>query len=184
MPATALVAYATRYGSTQQVAETIAAALREHGLAVDCVSVHNVRSLDAYSAVVLGAPLYIGRLHKDARLFLSRHHDGLALRPVAIFALGPLKSPRDEAEWKGCREQFETDLAQYPWLAPIAVELFGGKLDPAQLRFPDTLLSIVPASPFKNMAPVDLRDWEAIRAWADALAANLQPAAPQSSGRR
>lgn len=183
MPATALVAYATRYGSTQQVAEAVAATLREHGLAVDFTSMRNVRSLDAYSAVVLGAPLYIGHWHKDARQFLLRHHDGLARRPVAIFALGPLTNPRDETEWTGCRNQLDKDLAQYPWLAPVAVELFGGKLDPAQLRFPDTLLNVMPASPFKDMAPTDLRDWEAIRAWAADLAAKLEPAAPQPTGR-
>lgn len=183
MPTTTLVAYATRYGSTQEVAEKIAAALREHGLAVELAPVRSVRALDTYSAVVLGAPLYIGRLHKDARQFLAGHRDMLARRPVAIFALGPLQSPRSEQEWTGCRSQLDKELAQYPWLAPVAVELFGGRLDPATLRFPDTLLNMMPASPFKNMAPVDLRDWAAIRTWADDLAATFQPAAPQPSGR-
>jgi menaquinone-dependent protoporphyrinogen oxidase len=54
-----------------------------------------------------------------------------------------------------------------PWLKPFALELFGGKYDPARLRFPDSLFASLPAS--------DVRDWTAIRAWAGGLAAKLQP---------
>ena len=60
------VAYATRYGSTQEVAEAVAGTLREGGLEVSIRPMRGVRTLDGYGAVVLGAPLYMGRWHKDA----------------------------------------------------------------------------------------------------------------------
>lgn len=183
MPAKILVTYATRYGSTQEVAERVASVLRERGLTVEMAAVKDVRSLGAYDAVVLGAPIYIGHLRKEARQFLANHADTLAQRKVAIFALGPIQSPRVESEWTDCRQMLDKDLAQYPALKPMAIELFGGKMDPRQLRFPDSLLNVMPASPFKDMAPTDLRDWEAIRAWAEGLAAKLQPASAQPSGR-
>jgi menaquinone-dependent protoporphyrinogen oxidase len=90
-----LVAYATSYGSTLEVAEAVAATLRERGLEVDIQPMRQVRTLAGYSAVVLGAPLYMFRWHKDARRFLSRHRQALTKHPpesirVAIFALGPL----------------------------------------------------------------------------------------------
>jgi menaquinone-dependent protoporphyrinogen oxidase len=85
-----LVAYATSYGSTREVAEAVAATLREHGLEVDIQPMRQVRTLAGYSAVVLGAPLYMFRWHKDARRFLSRNRQALTELPVAIFALGPL----------------------------------------------------------------------------------------------
>src|SRR5215469_569468 len=72
MSASILVAYATRYGSTQEVAEAIAATLRERGLAVDIQPMRDVRSLDQYRAVVLGAPLYMFHWHKDAIHFLVK----------------------------------------------------------------------------------------------------------------
>jgi len=168
MSASVLVGYATRYGSTQEVAETIAATLREGGLAVDCRPMNKVRTLEGYAAVVLGAPLYMFRWHKDAIHFLSRHHQALTERPVAVFALGPF---HDEAkEWQEVRAQLDKELLKFPWLAPVAIEIFGGKFDPTALRFP---YNLIPA--LKQMPASDMRDWTAIRAWANNLAAKLQP---------
>jgi menaquinone-dependent protoporphyrinogen oxidase len=163
-----LVAYATRYGSTQEVAETVAATFRECGLAVDIQSMQEVRTLDKYRAVVLGAPLYMFHWHKDARHFLSRHREALSGRPVAIFALGPINN--EEKEFQGSREQLDKELAKFPWLKPLALEIFGGKFDPAKLRFPYNMPAL------KKMPASDIRDWTAIRAWANTLATTFQPA--------
>lgn len=151
MSASVLVGYVTRYGSTQEVAEAVAATLRECGLEVDLQPMRQVRTLAGYSAVVLGAPLYMFRWHKEARRFLSRHREALTDRPVAIFALGPFTTG-DEKEWQGSREQLDKELAKLPWLIPVALEVFGGKFDPSKLQFPYKLfMRQVPAS--------DLRDW-------------------------
>src|SRR5436853_7095744 len=91
MSTSILVAYATRYGSTQEVAESVAATLRECGLEVDIGPMRDVWTLDQYRSVVLGAPLYMMHWHKDALHFLARHREALTARPVAIFALGPQK---------------------------------------------------------------------------------------------
>ena len=169
-----LVGYATRYGSTQEVAESVAVTLREHGLEVDIQPIRKVRTLAEYGAVVLGAPLYIGAWHKDALRFLSRHREALTERPVAIFALGP--THQDEKEMQGSRAQLAKELAKFPWLAPVDLEMFGGKYDPAKLRFPDSLIAGLPASPLHWIPASDVRDWTAIRAWASNLAAKIQPA--------
>lgn len=171
MSASVLVGYATRYGSTQEVAEAIAATLRERGLEVDLQPMRDVRTLDQYRAVVLGAPLYMFHWHKDALHFLARHRAALTQRPAAIFALGPIKSPIDEKEWQDSREQLEKELVQFSWLKPVALEIFGGKFDPEKLTFPYNLLPAL-----KKMPVSDVRDWAAIRAWASDLAVQFQPA--------
>ena len=169
MSKSVLVAYATRYGSTQEVAEAIGETLREQGLAAEVRPMREVCTLEGYDAVVLGAALYMYRWHKDARRFLSRQREALKGLPVAIFALGPVKSPRDEEEWRGSRDQLDGELAKHPWLKPVAVEILGGKFDPATLRFPmNVFAGSEPAS--------DNRDWAAIRAWASDLAAKLEAA--------
>lgn len=162
-----LVGYATRYGSTREVAEAVAAALGEHGLETDLRPLKDVRSLEEYGAVVVGAALYMYRWHREARRFLSRHRKALMERPVAIFTLGPVHDPRDEEEWEGSQEQLDKQLANVPWLEPVAVELFGGEFDPDAFRGP--VKWFAGAEP-----PSDARDWDAIRAWAGDLAATLE----------
>ena len=54
-----LVAYGTRYGSTREVAETVAATLGVQGIDTDVKQARDVRSLNGYDAVVLEAPLSI-----------------------------------------------------------------------------------------------------------------------------
>lgn len=160
-----LLAYATRYGSTQEVAETITAALRQAGLEVDIQPMREVKTLDNYDTVVLGAAIYNAKWHPDAHQFLSQQQEALRQRPVVIFALGPLTS--GAASMRNSHRQLDKELAQYPWLKPVALEIFVGKYDPAKpgLGF------------FERMMPArDHRDWAAIRAWANALSAQLEHA--------
>ncbi|MHB0874409.1 MAG: flavodoxin domain-containing protein [Anaerolineae bacterium] len=177
MSSRVLVTYATRYGSTREVAEAVAATLRERGLDAAVEPAKDVISLDAYGAVVLGAPLYIGSWHKDVDRFLTRHREALAGRPLAIFALGPLDM--DEKGWQGARDMLDKALAKTGWLTPVSLELFGGKYGPAKLNLLDKIIAALPASPLHGLPASDVRDWAAIRAWASDLAAKLQPAPPR-----
>lgn len=170
-----LVAYATRYGSTREVAEAVAGALRELGLTVEVRAAGEVASLEPYQAVVLGAPLYIGHWHKEAQQFLTRHQAELSRRPSAVFSLGPTTSARED--WRGARESLDEELSRFPGFCPVAAELFGGKYDPARLSFAHRLLAALPASPLHNLPASDQRDWDAIRTWAASLAGRLRPAA-------
>jgi menaquinone-dependent protoporphyrinogen oxidase len=156
-----LVAYATRYGSTQEVAEAVAATLRDGGLAADMMPMRQVRALDGYRMVVLGAPLFMFHWHRDAKGFLARHRKAIEELPVAVFALGPFFQ-NDEKECREARRQLDSELAQFPWFAPCACTVFGGRFDPVKIRFPlRSFLKKIPAS--------DFRDWDAIRTWAGTL---------------
>jgi len=112
-----LVAYASKYGSTQEVAEAIADTLRENGLSADLEPMRELKSLEEYTAVVLGAPLYMVHWHKDAHKFLSWHREALTNLPVAVFTLGPLDDK--EEEWKEVRSQLEKEFAKFSWLKPV-----------------------------------------------------------------
>jgi len=165
MSALVLVAYASRRGSTREVAERVALVLRERGLRAQLVPAAEVDELSGYDGVVLGAALYVGRLHPDARRFLTRHREALANTRLAVFAMGP--RTLEPAEVEESRAQLERALTRVPELEPISTAIFGGVVDPAKLHFP---LNRMPAS--------DARDWVAIRSWAEELAGKLdQPAA-------
>ncbi len=172
MSDTILATYATRYGSTQEVAEKVATTLQEAGMEVETQPARKVQSVAGYRAVVLGAPLYIGHWLKDAQRFLSRHQEDLSQLPVAVFTLGPTGAG-DENEWEGVQGQLDKELATYPWLKPVAVALFGGKYDPDNLRFPMNILAALPASPLHGAPANGLRDWDKIQTWASDLPAKL-----------
>ena len=80
-----------------------------------------------------------------------------------IFALGPLSA--SVAAKRNSRRQLDSELAKYSWLKPVSVEIFAGKYDPSKpgLGF------------FERFLPArDYRNWDAIRAWANALPMQLQ----------
>ena len=169
MPATILVTWVTRYGSTEEVAHAIAEDLLQQGLAVNARPMAEVTTLDRYDAVVLGCALYIGRLHKDARRFLGSHRDELQRRPVGIFVLGPVHA--DEKEFASSERQMRKELARFPWFAPVAQQVIGGRFDPNKLSFARFLPAL------RHAPATDARDWDAIHAWAGTLPAALRPVA-------
>jgi menaquinone-dependent protoporphyrinogen oxidase len=159
-----LVAYGSKHGSTQEVAEAIARRLRKSGLEVELRSAADVADLTPYDGVVLGGALYFGRWHQDAVRFLAKHRRELAAQSPAIFALGPKTA--DTQGLAESRAQLDKTLAKVPQVEPRSIAVFGGVVDPPKLRFP---LNRMPAS--------DARDWNAIDEWADDVATTLKPRA-------
>jgi menaquinone-dependent protoporphyrinogen oxidase len=152
-----LVAYATKHGSTREVADSVAETLREHGLDVETLPAAQVDELSHYDGVVLGGSLYMGRWHPDALDFLKRNQAALAAQPVAVFAMGP--RTMEAKDVAGAQAQLDAALAKVTGPDPFAVTVFGGVVDPSKLRFP-----------LNRMQASDARDWEAIHAWARDIA--------------
>lgn len=169
-----LVTYATKYGSTREVAEAIATAMRESGAAVDVRPCTDVRNLDAYDGLVVGSPLYIGSMLKDARRFFEANRATIQSLPTALFLLGPLKEDDDMDE---ARKQFDHVLEKLPWFSPLETEMFVGAYDPQRLRALDKLAALPPASPLHGVEAHDDRDWSAIAEWGGQIARRLMSAA-------
>ncbi|NDJ52163.1 MAG: flavodoxin [Chloroflexi bacterium] len=162
MSTSVLVAFATTHGSTQQAAEFVATILREHHLNVDVQAAADIKTLDSYDAVVLGAPIYVGSLHGEAKKFLRQKQSELESRPVALFVLGPVQDVPEEMD--GAKEQLAKNLEKFPWLSPVSIEVFIGAIPKENLRFPYNLLPAL-----RELTTGDQRDWDAMRAWADQL---------------
>jgi menaquinone-dependent protoporphyrinogen oxidase len=165
MASTILIAYATKHGSTREVAGSLAAALREHDLDVATLPAAQVDDLSPYGGIVVGGSLYTGRWHPDALDFLKRHRGALETLPVAVFAMGPRTMETHEVAQS--RAQLDHALAKVPGVDPFAVTIFGGVLDPRKLRFP-----------FNRMPASDARDWNAVHAWASDMAPGLKYGKP------
>ena len=167
-----LVAYATKYGATAEIAEKIGPVLRQAGLRTDVLPADRAGDLSAYGAVVLGSAVYIGRWRKEAAKFLTANERALSGKPVWLFSSGP-PGEGDPVELQ--------DGWRFPGsLQPVAdriqprdIAVFHGSVDVDKLNFLEKWM-------LKNVGTPagDFRDWEAITAWATAIAAELQEAGP------
>src|SRR5688572_28093613 len=92
-----LVAFASKRGSTAEIAEAIADELRGAGLTVDCRPAGEVEEVSGYDAVVLGSAVYMKRWQHEARRLLHKHRDELSARPLWIFSSGPFGEHPDPA---------------------------------------------------------------------------------------
>jgi menaquinone-dependent protoporphyrinogen oxidase len=175
MPASVLVAYCTRSGSTSEVAEAIGIALRDAGLVADVAPLHQILSLTGKTALVLGAPLYIGRLPGEFHTFVRHHRERLAGLHPWCFVLGPTRDrPQD---FDAARHQAEKQLSRYTWLEPADLHIFGGRWNTRSLPFPFSLALHLPGNPLSKIPAEDIRDWAAIREWATDIAHHILPAA-------
>lgn len=134
-----------------------------------------VQSLAEWPAVIVGAPLYIGRFPDEFHEFLARHLEVLALRRPWCFVLGPTRTVA--ADFLAAQKQAETQLARYPWFRPASLKIFGGRWGLEHLTFPFSLVRHLPVSLLSKIPPADIRDWTAIREWAQEVARHIKPAA-------
>jgi menaquinone-dependent protoporphyrinogen oxidase len=172
-----LVAYASKYGATREIAERLADRMRAAGLAAQAEPVTRVTDLSGYSAFVIGSAAYLGHWLNDATVFVRRNQAVLATKPVWLFSSGPLgteptdakgQDKRGAAEPKEFAELIET-------IKPIGSRVFFGALDPGTLGFRDRAMRALPAG--RALFPEgDFRDWPDIDTWAAGIAVELSTA--------
>lgn len=160
-----LVCYATRYGSTREIAQVIGDTLREAGRQVDIVPVLEIDSLKPYSDVVIGSPIYMGKWLPEVVQFVKDHHIALSHRQVAAFAVGYSLKDRLEEHLRNADRAIDS-IRLYVELIDTA--LFSGRVLPDVMTMADR--SIITLGGVK---PGDYRDWEGIRTWAGRLAEKI-----------
>ncbi|RMG72578.1 MAG: flavodoxin [Chloroflexi bacterium] len=154
-----LVTYASKIGSTIDVAEVIAKMLEDHDIRVDLYEIENAPSdLDKYDAVVVGSPIRRGAWLPEAVNFVKQHKAALYRKPVAYFVTC-LTLQNDTPE--NHNEVYHYIDPVLDMLHPIDVGLFAGKLDTEELPLATRLMMRL-----KRVKEGDFRDWDLIRHWA------------------
>jgi len=162
-----LVAYASKYGATKEIAEKIGDALRQAGLRADVLLANRVKDLTPYKAVVLGSAVYIGGWRKEAASFLKSNEKALTGRPLWLFSSGPTG-------------QGDPVALTQNWRFPKALQPVADRIHPRDIALFHGAADVNKMNPIekwmlKNVkAPVgDFRDWKAITAWAGSIADTL-----------
>ncbi len=165
IPKKILIAYASRAGSTAEVAEAIGQVLRGGGMPVDVLPAGQVASTNTYRAVIIGSAIRMGRWLPEAARLVEKNQAPLTGIPTAFFSVC-LTMQKDTPENRRTVEDYMKPVVQK--LRPLTIGLFGGKMDYSRLGFLDRLI----VSKMKKIPEGDYRDWSAIRSWA----AKFQPA--------
>jgi menaquinone-dependent protoporphyrinogen oxidase len=159
-----LVAYASKYGATHEIAERIAKGLQQQGIPVTVQAASEVRSLALYDAVIIGSALYGGNWLPQARAFIERFRDELAKKEVWVFSSGPATHD-DPVSVLGGWHIPESLKDSLNIIRPQSIVLFSGKIDVTKLSSEDYLVS----SSLRGTSG-DYRNWSAIEGWTREIA--------------
>lgn len=162
-----LVAFASAYGSTEEIARAIARDLDDQGFAVDVSRARDVDDLSPYRAVILGSAIRGQSVLPEAVRFVEDHQVELRHRPVAYFAVCLTLRADTEENRRQVASWLEPLCRLVP---PVEIGLFAGALDPDRMPFVMRVLTRL-----ARMPEGDFRDWPAIHAWAARVGARLAP---------
>ena len=172
-----LVTYASRAGSTAEVAEAIGKVLTppKHSsndaelneLAVDVLPMQDVKDLSPYQAVIVGSAIRKSKWLPEAVQFIRAHQETLRHKPFAMFTVCITLAMSNSEQYRAAVSGWVAPVRAL--VRPLSEGLFAGRLDFSKLPFNwDTLmlrltvtLGIFPRG--------DHRDWTAIRLWAESL---------------
>jgi menaquinone-dependent protoporphyrinogen oxidase len=174
-----LVAYASRHGATQGIAERIAETLVKAGIQAEARPVSEVKSLAGYDALVIGSAAYMFKWLKDASAFVRRNRAVLAAKPVWFFSSGPTGGPLDA---KGRDQKLTTvpkdaaELAEAVHARDLRIFFGAYSRDRKPVGLAERFMSLMPA--MEGVPEGDFRDWPDIEAWASGIAEELAQATP------
>jgi menaquinone-dependent protoporphyrinogen oxidase len=169
-----LVAYASKYGATEGIAERIGRSLESAGHQVDVRSVGDVDDGNGYDAFVVGSAVYLGRWRKDASALVRRLGRATTGKPSWLFSSGPIGTKSKDDQGRDLLADAEPK--ELPELLGAldarGHRVFFGVLDPKKLNLAERALRRIPAA--REVLPEgDFRDWDDIDSWARGIAGEL-----------
>lgn len=160
-----LIAYASKCGSTGEVATAIGKTLAQKGARVDVLPLKKVADLSGYQVVFVGSAIRVATWLPEAVDFVRENRAVLQRVPVAYFTVCMTMiedTPASRAKAAGFVDPLRSVLA------PAVEGYFAGQVDPARLSFVDNMLLKV-----KSVPEGDFRNWDKIKDWAASTYAQI-----------
>ncbi len=170
-----LICYGSRYGSTAEVAETMANVVKNLGKDIDLVDLNNSSpssNISEYDLVVIGSGIRAGQWTGGPMDFMRNNVDELKKRRVALFVVCGYAASEDKCDQ--AQIDFLDKIAEEIGLSPASTGLFGGVFDMKKYNF--VVRKLVKSIIKKQLPPgeevperVDFRDWDQITQWISEL---------------
>jgi menaquinone-dependent protoporphyrinogen oxidase len=160
-----LITYASKCGSTGEVANAIGKTLAQTGVRVDVLPVRKVTNLSGYQAVIVGSAIRMGKWLQEAADFVSENRATLQGVPTAYFTVCATlieDTPDRRARAAGFIDPVRAVLT------PAVEGYFAGKVDPNSLSFVENI-----SLKAKGVPQGDFRDWDKISSWAQSTYAQI-----------
>jgi len=159
-----LIAYASGYGSTAEVAREMGETLMQEGISVTVSQLPGNHSPEQYDAVIVGSAIRYDRWMPAAKEFVINNSATLDKMPVAFFfnclTLARRSDETEEKAHQYARQLFSLDEK----VKPLSVGRFPGVLDYTKMPF--FIRTIFKIFGFiAGLQPGDYRDWKEIRQW-------------------
>lgn len=158
-----LVTWASRHGSTAEIAKAVADELIASGLEVDFKEVSEVVEVDSYDGLVLGSAVYTTQWMGEMRNFVNKYEATLVEKPVWAFSSGLSGVPKSSVQ----------DPVR---VGPVLIRLkcrdhrtFAGALKVKELSWRERSQARLGGA-----IEGDFRDWDEIRQWAREVAADAK----------
>jgi menaquinone-dependent protoporphyrinogen oxidase len=155
-----LVTYASKHGSTAEIAERIARSIEKEGNDVNICPVDKAGDPLNYSTIIIGTAVYIGKWRKAAVDYLKRNQIELANTKVWMFATGPTGEGDPDDLLNGWKypDSLKPVIEN---INPFDIKIFHGALDDSKLDIMEKLAIKMVKAPLG-----DFRDWDEVEKWA------------------
>lgn len=166
MSDTILITYATRTGYTVGVAEAIANTLQAHGADVEVLPIQDVTDIGGYAAVVVGSGIQSSAWLPEAVDFVRTHQQVLQHKPFAAFFTCMTLAIKNKQAHAAINE-FLAPVRKL--VQPVSEGRFAGGLDLSKIEQPLARFGFRISVWTGVWKEGDHRDWDKIRAWANAI---------------
>ena len=173
-----LVTYASRSGSTAEIAETIGRVLTTPSpsspnsanfgeVLVDVQPMQDVRDLTPYQMVIAGSAIRGAKWLPEAMQFIRMHQTSLRQKPFAMFTVCITLAMRNGAQYRTAVTNWTAPVRHL--VRPLSEGLFAGILDFDKLPTNWETLKLRATVAMGIFPRGDHRDGNAVRDWAESL---------------
>ncbi len=162
-----LITYASRAGSTAEIAEAIGRTLSENGTQVQVLPMQDVNDLSAYRAVIAGSAMRSSKWLPEAMQFITTHRAVLSQKPVATFTVCITLAMSTSDQYRQAVAGWIQPVRAL--VKPVSQGLFTGMLDFSKLPLNWDAVKLRAVVALGIFPKDDRRDWKAIHDWAESL---------------
>lgn len=159
-----LIAYASKAGSTIEIATYLAEMISRKGIQVDLMPVEKVTDLSEYQSVILGSAIRVGKLLPEAMKFIENYQAELQERTFGVFIVCMTLNQDTEENRKIVSDYL---IPVRALVKPASEGMFAGVMDLKKLNLLEKMIMKAMKAPLG-----DFRNWEKIEAWGGHVSLN------------